>query len=206
MARYRGSKNKLARREGEDLSLKTTGSNAHSSLLRRIKITPGVHGQKRGRKPSDYGRQLREKQKVKRIYGVMEKQFKNYYTAAAKKKGVTGEMMLEYLERRLDNVIYRLGFVPTRASARQLVRHGHVMVGDRRVAIPSYQVSVNDVVSVKGSSITIPVVAKSLGEKTHVIPSWLQKKATAGKIVNLPKREDIQEPVEEQLIVEYYSR
>src|SRR3989344_4713988 len=147
MARFRGSRNKLARREGEDLGLKTAGSNAHASLLKRMKIKPGQHGQKRGRKPSDYGRQLREKQKVKRMYGIMEHQFKRYYQEAAKTRGVTGEAMLSHLERRLDNVVYRLGFVPTRIAARQLVRHGHVRVDDKRVDIPSYQVTVGEVVS-----------------------------------------------------------
>ena len=140
MARYRGPRNKLARREGVDLGLKTAGSKAHASFLKRAKIRPGQHGQRMGRKPSDYGKQLREKQKVKRMYGIMENQFKRYYQEAAKTKGVTGEALLSHLERRLDNVVYRLGFAPTRAAARQLVRHGHIRVSDRRVDIPSYQV------------------------------------------------------------------
>jgi small subunit ribosomal protein S4 len=206
MGRFTGSKNKLARREGEDLGLKTAGSKAHTSLLRRLKIQPGQHGQKRGRKPTDYGKQLREKQKVKRMYGIMEHQFKRYYQEAAKTKGVTGEALLSYLERRLDNVIYRLGFAPTRASARQLVRHGHVLVSDKRVDIPSYKVAIGDVISLKQKSTKIPTIVKMLSEKTHVVPSWLQKKAIAGKITSLPKREDISEGIEEQLIVEFYSR
>ncbi|MCR4263438.1 MAG: 30S ribosomal protein S4, partial [Candidatus Roizmanbacteria bacterium] len=159
-----------------------------------------------GRKPSDYGRQLREKQKVKRIYGIMENQFKRYYQEAAKTKGVTGEALLSHLERRLDNVVYRLGFAPTRAAARQIVRHGHVKVSDRRVDIPSFEVSIGHVVSLKPKSVTIPAIEKSLAEKTHITPGWLQKKATAGKITAYPKREDIIEDIQEQLIVEYYSR
>ena len=206
MARYRGPRNKLARREGVDLSLKTAGSKAHASFLKRAKIRPGQHGQRMGRKPSDYGKQLREKQKVKRMYGIMENQFKRYYQEAAKTKGVTGEALLSHLERRLDNVVYRLGFAPTRAAARQLVRHGHVIVADRRVDIPSFQVIIGSVVSLKPKSVNIPAIAKSLSEKTHVTPAWLQKKATAGKITAYPKREDILEDIEEQLIVEYYSR
>lgn len=206
MARFRGSRNKLARREGTDLGLKTAGSNAHASLLKRTKIRPGQHGQRMGRKPSDYGKQLREKQKVKRMYGIMENQFKRYYQAAAKTKGVTGEALLSHLERRLDNVVYRLGFAPTRAAARQIVRHGHIHVSERRVDIPSYQVTVGAVVSLKPKSSRIPAIAKSLAEKTHVTPGWLQKKATAGKITAYPKREDISEDIQEQLIVEYYSR
>lgn len=205
MSRYTGPKNKIARREGEDLGLKTPGSNSHARLLRRLKITPGQHGQRMYRKTSDYGKQLREKQKVKRIYGIIESQFKKYYEKAAKFKGVTGEQLLRYLEQRLDNVVYRFGFAPTRASARQMVAHGHVVVNDRTVDIPSYQVEKGDIISLKARTIKVPIVKKTLGEKTEA-PSWLQKKASAGKVVSLPKREDIKEDINEQLIVEFYSR
>lgn len=206
MSRYTGPKNKLSRQEGVDLGLKTSGTNAHASLLRRAKIRPGQHGQKMRRKMSDYGRQLREKQKVKRMYGIIENQFKRYYTSAAKRPGVTGEVLLTNLERRLDNVIYRLGMVPTRASARQLVRHGHVQINNKRVDIPSYQVTLGEVISLRGDAAKIPTVAKSLSEETTITPPWLERKATVGKVVSLPKREEIIEDIDEQLIVEYYSR
>ncbi|HLB60991.1 MAG TPA: 30S ribosomal protein S4 [Patescibacteria group bacterium] len=205
MSRYTKAKNKLARREGEDLGLKTPGSKAHASLLRRMKIPPGQHGQKRSRKVSDYGKQLREKQKVRRIYGIIEQQFKRYYQEASKFHGVTGEALLAYLEQRLDNVIYRLGFAPTRAAARQLVRHGHIKVNDRRIDIPSYQVKLNDVVRLRDQALKVPLVLKQLGEKQSA-PAWLTVKGNAGKIISRPKRADIIEPIDEQLIVEYYSR
>lgn len=205
MSRYTGPKNKLARREGEDLGLKTPGTNAHALLLRRLKIKPGQHGQKMYGRISDYGRQLREKQKVKRIYGIIESQFKKYYEKAAKFKGVTGEQLLRYLEQRLDNVVYRLGFAPTRNAARQLVGHGHIVVKDRKVDIPSYQVKVGDIISLRPKTLKVPIVQKTLSEKIEA-PAWLQKKASAGKVVSLPKREDIKEDINEQLIVEFYSR
>ncbi|MBI4129949.1 30S ribosomal protein S4, partial [Candidatus Roizmanbacteria bacterium] len=202
MARYRGSKNKIARREGTDLNLKTPGTGAHAVLLRRLKIKPGQHGQKYARKLSDYGRQLREKQKVKRMYGIMEKQFKSYYEKAAKIPGVTGEELLRRLERRLDNVVYRLGFVPTRAAARQLVRHGHVIINDCTMSIPSYQVKKGEIIRLRDTSQKIPTIAKSIAEKTKTIPAWLTAQGIAGKVVSFPNREDIQEDINEQLIVE----
>ncbi|MBM3283910.1 30S ribosomal protein S4, partial [Candidatus Gottesmanbacteria bacterium] len=137
MARYTGPRNRLARREGADLGLKTPGSAAQSSLLRRLKIIPGKHAQRRIRKLSDYGLQLREKQKAKRIYGIMEKQFRKYFEKASKEKGNTGEMLLTLIERRLDNVLYRLGLAPTRAAARQFITHGHILVNEKKVNIPS---------------------------------------------------------------------
>ena len=136
MARYTGPKNRLARREGLDLGLKTTGTNAYNELLKRLKIPPGQHGQKGKRKPSDYAIQLREKQKVKRMYGLLERQFRKYFDEATRNVGNTGEALLERLETRLDNVIYRLGFAPTRAFARQMVTHGHVVVDGHKVNIP----------------------------------------------------------------------
>lgn len=206
MGRYLGSKNKLARREGEDLSLKTPGSANHARLLRKIKIKPGQHGQKMRGKLSDFGKQLREKQKVKRIYGIIEKQFRKYYDKAARFPGVTGDMLLQTLERRLDNVVYRLGLAPTRASARQLVGHGHILVNERKVDIPSYQVAIGDIISLTSKTLSMPSVAKMLEEKTLLIPSWLEKKAALGKVIALPKREDIKEAINEQMIVEFYSR
>lgn len=206
MSRYTGAKNKLARQHGLDLGLKTPGSRAHASLLRRMKIRPGQHGQRMQRKMSDYGRQLREKQKVKQMYGIIENQFKKYYFKASIVKGVTGEQLLTHLERRLDNVIYRLGFAPTRQAARQLVNHGHVRVQEKTVTIPSYQVDVGDIVRLTERTLKMPAVAKILEEKGKHTPAWLEAKGNAGKIISFPKREDILEDISEQLIVEFYSR
>lgn len=206
MAIYRGPKNRLARREGVDLGLKTPGSSAHASLLRRIKIVPGQHGQKGRRKISDYGRQLREKQKVKRIYGLLEKQFRKYFIRAARDKANTGEVLLMLLERRLDNVIYRLSLAPTRFSARQFVNHGHILVDGKKVNIPSFLVSPGMTVSPKQKIMETPIMKKILEEKSPNLPSWLTRKGPVGKIVRLPKREDIVDDINEQLIIEFYSR
>ena len=206
MGRYTGPKNKLARREGLDLGLKTAGSKAHASLLKRLRIRPGQHGQKMKRKTSDFGRQLREKQKVREMYGILENQFRKYYDQASVTEGVTGEELLKHLERRLDNVVYRMGFAPTRTAARQLVAHGHVIVNDGTVTIPSYQVAISDIIRLRDKTITVPLVAKMLVETTKRIPVWLEVKGNAGKVSTFPKREDIQEDIEEQLIVEFYSR
>jgi len=206
MSRYLGPKNKLARREGIDLGLKTPGTAAHASLLRRLNITPGYHGRKRRKKTSDYGIQLREKQKVKRTYGILEKQFSRYFKEASKKRGNTGEYFLIFLETRLDNVVYRLGFAPTRASARQLVAHGHILVNERKVNIPSYRVKNGEVVSLKTRSFKIPVVKKMLEDKKPVIPAWLARKGPMGKVLRLPERSEMGENINEQLIIEFYSR
>lgn len=206
MSRYTGPKNKKARQEGVDLGLKTAGSNAYASLLRRIKIRPGQHGQRMRRKMSDFGRQLREKQKVKYLYGILEKQFHLYYEKASKVQGVTGELLLQQLEQRLDNVVYRMGFTPTRAAARQIIRHGHIIVNDTTVTIPSYKVLVGDVVRLRIKSAAIPQIKLAMENTSGQIPTWLQVKGTAGKIMRLPIREDINEDVQEQLIVEFYSR
>ena len=176
MARYLGPKNRLARREGIDLGLKTPGSKSHAQLLKRIKITPGVHGQKRKRKLSDYGVQLREKQKVKRIYGLLERQFKKYFQIATRDKRNTGETLLTMLERRLDNVIYRLNLAPTRASARQFVTHGHIKLDDQKVSIPSYLVSPGQVISYKDKFLATPLIKKMLETKDPQIASWLSQK------------------------------
>jgi len=158
------------------------------------------------RRLSEYGVQLREKQKAKRTYGVLERQFRRYFKKAFKKRGVTGEALLQLLESRLDNVVYRLGFVPSRSVARQLVRHGHILVDGKKVDIPSYQVKPGQVINLNPKAMKIEVVKKSLAEKKKEIPSWLQKKAAVGKIIRLPTREEIGADIAEQLIVEYYSR
>lgn len=201
MARHIGPKHRLQRQVGEDLGLKT---NALRSA-RRINTRPGQHGVKR-RKLSDYGIQLREKQKVKYLYGVLEKQLHRLYSQASKNPLATGAALLSFLERRLDNTVYRLGWAPTRAAARQLVVHDHVQVNGRRMNVPSYSVTVNDVITLKDKSAKIPVVAALLKEEGKVVPAWLACKATVAKVQRLPEREDITETIDEQLIVEFYSR
>jgi small subunit ribosomal protein S4 len=197
--RYTGPKDRLSRRENFDLF-------GAGTKLTRLQVPPGVHGPKGTRGSSQYGRQLREKQKVKRMYGIMEKQFETYMTEAFKSKGNTGEALLVKLERRLDNIVYRLGFAPSRPAARQLVSHRHVLVNAKKVNIPSLQVSVGDTVSLDGKALSIPEVKKTLDLKDFKVVSWLKRKAAVGKVERLPKREDISEAVSEQDIVEFYSR
>lgn len=206
MARYKGPRNRLARREGADLGLKTAGSSSHGALLRRLKIPPGQHGQKGMRKMSDYGKQMREKQKMKRIYGILEKQFRQYFEKASRDKANTGEVLLSLLERRLDNTVYRLGLAPTRASARQFVSHGHILVDGKRVNIPSFQVEKNMVVAPKQKLLETPILEKLLEEKDFTLPSWLSRQGPVGKVLRLPKRDDIVDDINEQLIIEFYSR
>lgn len=206
MARYLGPKNKLARREGQDLGLKTPGMAAHASLLRRLNILPGIHGQKRRKKPSEFALQLREKQKAKRIYGVFERQFRRYFEKALKKKESTGETLLQMLETRLDNVVYRLALAPTRAAARQLVTHGHVQVDGKKVDIPSYSVKKDEVIILLPKAMKIPAVARMLEDKNPHLPSWLARKGPVGKVIKIPSREEIETDINEPLIVEYYSR
>lgn len=204
--RYTGPKNRLARREGIDLSLKTAGSKSQSNLLKRLNMIPGQHGAGRHKKATDYGVQLREKQKLKRIYNITEKQMKNYFKKAKKTKGNTSESMIRYLEFRLDNVLYKLGLAPTRGASRQLVGHGHVIVNNKKVTIPSYQVKQEDVVTLKGTSEKIPYVATSAARKDIVITEWLKREATSGKVVGAPTLETFMDDVNLQLVVEFYSR
>lgn len=206
MARYTGPKNRLARREGMDLGYKTVGSKSHAGLLKRMNVIPGQHGVKGRRKVSDFGLQLREKQKVKRQYGVLERQFRKVFEQAKKWKGNTGEKLLEFMERRLDNVIYRMGFSPTRSLARQLVSHGHVLLNGKKVNIPSYRIEKDTVITMKTKALAIPAVAKMLEDKTLKTPDWIERKGPVGKVVRLPERTDITEDINEQLIVEHYSR
>lgn len=177
--------------------------------IERRNVPPGQHGKTRRAKLVGYGLQLREKQKVKRIYGVLENQFRRYFEMAERQRGITGEVLLQLLERRLDNVVYRLGFGTSRAQARQLVRHGHVLVNDRKVDIPSYLVRAGDVVSVRPSSRQIPTVQHALEEvKSRGVPEWLEldPEKASGRVVGLPTRDQIGLPVQEQLIVELYSK
>lgn len=206
MGRYLGPKNKLARREGQDLGLKTPGTAGHARLLRRLNITPGPHGQKRKRKPSDYSLQLREKQKAKRTYGILERQFRRYFQNALKKKGATGEALLQTLETRLDNVLYRLSLAPTRTAARQIVGHGHVKVDGKTVDISSYAVRKDQVINLSDKALKIPQITKMLEDKSPHLPSWLSRKGPVGKIIKIPSREEIETEINEPLIVEYYSR
>jgi small subunit ribosomal protein S4 len=199
MAKYVGPKDRLSRRENFDIF-------SAGAKLTRLNVPPGVHGPKGLRGPSQYGRQLREKQKVKRIYGILEKQFRRYAEEAFRAKGNTGEAILISLERRLDNVIFRLGFAPSRPAARQLVSHRHVLVNGKKVNIPSFQMSVGDVVSLDSKAGAIPEIKKAIEQKDFKLAPWLEKKALVGKVAGIPKREDITEPISEQDIVEFYSR
>ncbi|MBO8169416.1 MAG: 30S ribosomal protein S4 [Thermoanaerobacteraceae bacterium] len=208
MARYTKSVCRLCRREGIKLYLKSDRCYSDKCAIDRRPYAPGQHGQQR-KKMSEYGLQLREKQKARRIYGVMEKQFRNYFKEAERQKGITGENLLRLLERRLDNVVYRLGFAGSRAEARQLVRHGHFKVNGRKVNIPSYLVRVGDEISVRDKSKSSPKfkeIAEAAAHKTP--PAWLEADVEnfTGRVVALPEREDIDVPIEEHLIVELYSR
>jgi small subunit ribosomal protein S4 len=201
MARHSGPKQRLQRQIGEDLGLKTNALRT----AKRINIRPGQHGTRR-RKLSDYGIQLKEKQKIKYLYGLMEKQLHRLYSQASKDPLATGAVLLSFLERRLDNVVYRLGWAPTRAAARQLVVHDHVLVNSLRMNVPSYSVKVNDVIKLKDKSAKIPVVAELLKVEDKQLPGWLERKATIAKISRLPERDDVTEIIDEQLVVEFYSR
>ena len=211
MARYTEASCKLCRREGMKLFLKGERCYTDKCAVERRNFAPGQHGRTmaRRRKSSDYQLQLREKQKVKRIYGVLEKQFRNYYVKASKKSGVTGENLIQLLETRLDNVLYRLGFAPSRKSARQLVRHRHIRVNGRIVDIPSYQVSPGEEIAVKPKSHDLGLVLSTIerrGKQETV--SWLSVdyKSQSGKLLEVPSRDSIPITAQEQLIVELYSK
>ncbi len=209
MARYIGPVCRLCRREGIKLFLKGERCYTDKCAFDRRSFAPGQHGQARKGKVSEFGRQLREKQKVKRMYGLVEKQFRGYYEMASKKGGVTGENLLRYLECRLDNVAFRLGFSVSRAEARQLVRHSHLLVNGRKVNIPSYQVRQGDVIELLAASREHMRVSESLdGVDRRGVPAWLEidRKAGKGKVITLPQRADITAPIEERLIVELYSK
>jgi small subunit ribosomal protein S4 len=208
MARYTGATCKLCRREGEKLFLKGDRCYSHKCSVGKRAYAPGQHGQQR-KKLSEYGLQLREKQKAKRYYGVLESQFRKYFDMAARKKGVTGTNLLQILESRLDNVMYRLGFGSSRAESRQIVRHGHISVNGRRVDIPSYLVKPGDVISIYETSKNLDLFT-GLSEEIagKVIPGWLEldKENLTAKVVSLASREDIDLPLQEHLIVELYSK
>ncbi len=201
MARYTGPKTKIARKFGEPIF-------GPDKVLQRRNFPPGQHGQNKRRKTSEYGVQLREKQKAKYTYGVLEKQFHNLFEKASRIKGITGEILLQLLESRLDNVVFRLGIAPTRAAARQLVLHKHVTVNGAVVNRPSYSVKPGDVVGVREKSKSLEVIADALAGFNHSKYPWIEWDETlkAGKFLHVPAREDIPENIKEQLIVELYSK
>jgi len=211
MARYTGPSCKLCRREGAKLFIKGARCNSDKCAFERRAYIPGDHGSGKGFKKrlSDYGIHLREKQKVRRTFGILEKQFRKYFQDAAKKSGVTGESLLQVLECRLDNVVYRMGFAPSRKSARQLIRHGHVLVNGRKVNIPSFIVKPDFVIEIKEKSRNMALIQEAVEAATEVEAiEWFQvdKNNFVGKILSIPTREQIQLDVDERLIVEYYSK
>ena len=201
MARYTGPKTKIARKFGEPIF-------GPDKVLQKRNYPPGQHGQNKRRKTSEYGVQLREKQKAKYTYGVLEKQFRNLFEKASNMKGITGEILLQLLESRLDNVVYRLGIAPTRAAARQIVLHRHITVNGAVVNIPSYHVLPGDVVGVREKSKSLEVIEDSLAGFNHTKYPWIEWDETikGGKYLHVPAREDIPENIKEQLIVELYSK
>lgn len=201
MARYTGPKSRIARKFGEPIF-------GEDKVLSKKNYPPGQHGNNRRRKTSEYGTQLKEKQKAKYTYGVLERQFRNLFETAARTKGVTGEVLLQLLESRLDNVVYRLGIAPTRPAARQIVLHKHVTVNGKVVNIPSYRVQPGDVVAVREKSKSLEVINDNLAGFNHSKYPWIEwdESFKGGKFLHTPQREDIPEPIKEQLIVELYSK
>ncbi|HBE78313.1 MAG TPA: 30S ribosomal protein S4 [Firmicutes bacterium] len=208
MARYTEAVCRLCRREGEKLYLKGDRCYTNKCSVGKRAFAPGQHGQDR-KKVSEYGIQLREKQKLRRIYGILERQFSGYFSTAERKKGITGQNLLQILESRLDNVVYRLGLGSSRKEARQLVRHGHFLVNEKKVNIPSFLLKPGDVITIKEGSLSSPKIKENIEDAAgRAIPEWLESNPTAhsGKVKNLPTREQIDIPVQEHLIVELYSR
>jgi len=208
MARYTDANCKLCRREGEKLFLKGTRCLSEKCAFEKRTYAPGQHGQNLRRKVSEFGHQLREKQKVRRVYGILERQFRNYFEKAERKKGITGENLLQLLECRLDNIVYRLGFAPSRKAARQLVRHRHFIVNGRIIDVPSYNVRVNDIIRVKDKSKSMDIFHMALKESRGEELAWLRlnKAGLEGELLQIPKRDEIPIPAQEQLIVELYSK
>lgn len=201
MARYTGPKRRLSRREGLPLTSKDI-----KSMERKGAVPPGQHGiSKRRRRVSEYGVQLREKQKAKRMFGLLEKQFRKYYEVASRVKGATGQVLLELLETRLDNVVFKLGFSSSRYGARQIVSHGHILVDGKKVNIPSYKVKPGQTIALSDKLRDNTQVKRNL-EQDQALPEWLERKATVGKVLRKPQREDMEQSVNERLIVEFYSR
>jgi small subunit ribosomal protein S4 len=209
VARNRDAKCRQCRREGAKLFLKGDRCVTEKCAFERRGYAPGEHGRDRRLRTTDYGLQLREKQKARRLYGVLESQFRNYFLTAEAKKGITGELLLQMLECRLDNVVFRLGFAPSRPCARQLVRHGHFFVNQRKVNIPSYQVKPGSEVSVREKSRSLKVITDSIeASQGREMPAWLQvdRDAFTGRLTETPSRDMIPVPIQEQLIVGLYSK
>jgi len=209
LARYRDAVCRLCRREGTKLFLKGQRCLTDKCAIEKRNFAPGQHGKSRKPKIVGYGLQLREKQKARRLYGIVESQFRGYFEGAAASKAITGEALLQMLERRLDNVVYRLGLAPSRAAARQLVRHGHIRVANDKVTIPSYQVVPGQEIAVRESSRQMAAMERSLDlAGNRSVPPWLEfdRAAMKGKVLSLPKREDVNFPIQEQMIVELYSK
>ena len=209
MARYRDAVCRLCRREGIKLFLKGRRCLTDKCEIEKRNFAPGEHGKARRPKLIGYGLQLREKQKVRRLYGILENQFRNYFEKAARMRGMTGENLLLMLERRLDNAVYRLGFATSRAEARQLVRHGHVLVAGRKVNIPSFEVAPGQEVAVREKSRNSAAIQRALDlTGGRSVPPWLSlhREAMKGQVVSLPKREDVNFPIQEQMVVELYSK
>jgi small subunit ribosomal protein S4 len=209
LARYTGAVCRLCRREGMKLFLKGSKCFSEKCPIENRNFPPGQHGKDRRPKIVGYGLQLREKQKAKRMYFTNEGQFRNYYEKASQASGVTGELLLQQLERRLDNVVFRLGFGTSRRQARQIVRHGHIAVNGRKVDIPSFQVKAGDEIAVRENAKKLPVIAAAIEYTSHQpSPNWLEinRENLTGRVTAIPKREDINLPVNEQLIVELYSK
>jgi small subunit ribosomal protein S4 len=208
MARYNQAVCRLCRREGMKLDLKGSRCATDKCAIERRPYASGQHGQRRV-KTSGYGTQLREKQKIKRIYGILERQFRGYFTKADRKKGITGENLLIFLERRLDNIVYRMGFSDSRSEARQMVSHGHFLVNGKKVSVPSYLVREGDEVAVREKSQKTKRINESMeAVDRRGVPLWLEldKKKFAGRIKSFPAREELTMPMNEQLVVELYSR
>lgn len=200
MARYTGPKHRLCRREGMKLC-----NSPKCPVEKKGFQPPGQHGKRFSRNSSDFGKQLREKQKTKRLYGIMEKQFRKYYEEAAKAPANTGIRLLQLLETRLDNIIFTAGFAPTRPMARQMVSHGHVLVDNKKVNIPSFRVKPESVVTISPKTLENALIKETLAAKKDT-PSWLSRKAAVAQVSRLPNRDEIESGINEQLIIEYYSR
>lgn len=207
MARDLTPKYKRSRREGVELHPDLDRAGTAKSPLTRRRYFPGVHGPKGvWTKRSNFGTQLREKQKAKRIYGILEKQFRNYYQAAIRRHGDTGEVMLDLLEKRLDNVVYRLGFAKTRPAARQMVTHGHILLNNKKAAIPSTQVKVGNEITIKGKLLAKPVFAEKLKALDRKTPGWLIREKNQGKMVAEPDLDEPKQMIDMRLIIEFYSK
>jgi len=205
--RYTGPKNRLARQQMTDLGLKTPGSKSHARLLKKLNVTPGQHGTRTRRKFSEHAYQLKEKQKLRIMFGLNEGQLKKYFHTAVSKKGNTALFLAKLLEKRLDNLVFRFGFAPTRAAARQLVNHGHFQVNGKKISIPSHQVKVNDIITFCNEKTTkIPYIEQAIANKDLLLPVWIEKKGLTGKLLVEPTIEEIDKQVNMRLVIEFYSR